>query len=40
LAEEADLTGLTPLMPFIMMTKKNSHTELGAAFAKKLQERS
>ena len=38
LLEEATLTGLAPLMPFIMMTKKTSHAELGAVVVKKLQE--
>jgi hypothetical protein len=39
LLEEAKLTGFAPLMPFIVMTEKKSHTELGTAFARKLEEK-
>lgn len=39
LLEEANLTGFAPLMPFIVMTEKQSHTELGAKFAEKLGEK-
>jgi hypothetical protein len=38
LVEESELTGLALMMPFIVMTKKSSHTEVGASFAKKLQD--
>jgi len=38
LREEARLTGLALLMPFILMTERKSHTELGARFSQKLGE--
>jgi hypothetical protein len=38
LLEEATLTGPMVLMPFIMMTEKKSHAELGARFARELKE--
>jgi hypothetical protein len=39
LLEEATLTGPMVLMPFIMMTEKKSHAELGAKFARELEGR-
>lgn len=39
LFEEATLTGPMVLMPFIMMTEKKSHAELGARFARGLEGR-
>ena len=38
LKEEATLTGVIFLMPFVLMTKKKSHSELAASFVKKLEE--
>jgi hypothetical protein len=37
LLEEATLTGPVLLMPFIMVTEKKSHAELGARFAMELE---
>jgi hypothetical protein len=37
LLEEGRLTGPVVLMPFIMMTEKKSHAELGAKFARRLE---
>jgi hypothetical protein len=39
LREEARLTGVALLMPFVLTTEKKSHTELGARFSRKLEER-
>lgn len=39
LVENATLTGFAPLMPFIIGTEKQSHAELGANFAQKLEGR-
>jgi hypothetical protein len=39
LREEARLTGGALLMPFFLTTEKKSHTELGAKFSRKLEER-
>jgi len=39
LREENVLTGVTILMPFVLMTKKESHRELAARFVDKLRER-
>jgi hypothetical protein len=39
LLEEATLTGLMVLMPFVMMTQKRAHAELGARFARELEAR-
>lgn len=36
LKEEAELTGPRILMPFVLATEKESHKELGLAFARKL----
>jgi hypothetical protein len=40
LREEAEVTGPTLMMPFVMATEKSSHRELSIAFAKKLGESS
>jgi hypothetical protein len=37
LVEEATLIGLTPLMPFIMLSDGKSHAEQAANFARKLE---
>jgi hypothetical protein len=36
LREEARLTGVALLMPFVLMTERKSHTEQGARFSRKL----
>jgi hypothetical protein len=38
LVEEVTMTGFAPLMPFIVSTEKQSHTELGLKLAQKLAE--
>ena len=38
MAEESQMTGFAPLMPFVASTKKQSHTEVGVAFVTKLEE--
>ena len=39
LREEARLTGLALLMPFILMTERKSHAEQGVRFSRKLEDR-
>lgn len=39
LLEEATLTGFMVLMPFVVMTERKSHVELGVRFARELEGR-
>lgn len=38
LVEESSMTGFALLMPFVISTKKQSHTEIGEKFAERLAE--